>query len=515
MLSPFKNEPFTDFTQPNNRKAMEAALAKVERELGREYPMIVDGKEVTSISRITSINPSKKNEVVGMAHKASRQDTEMAIDAAWRAFETWKRQPVEERAEYTVKLAAGMREHKHELSAWMVYEVGKSWAEANADVAEAIDFCEFYARDAVRLGKPSDCLPWPGERNEFEYIPLGVGAVIPPWNFPCAILAGMAIGPVVAGNTVVIKPASDAPVIAAKFMELVQAAGFPDGVINFLPGSGSEAGEVLIKSPRTRFINFTGSREVGLHIAEEAAKHREGQRWIKRVAAEMGGKDATIVDANADIDAAVEGVALSAFGFQGQKCSACSRAIVDETIYDAFVEKLAERTKRIAVGQTVDPQHFMGPVVNKAAFDRIAEYIKVGTKEGRLVCGGEANDKDGFFITPTVIADVAPTARIAQEEIFGPVVAVIKARNFDNALEIFNSTDYGLTGGIFTKDKKKIARARSECFVGNFYINRKITGALVGVHPFGGYNMSGTCAKAGGHDYLLLFLQGKSICEKI
>jgi 1-pyrroline-5-carboxylate dehydrogenase len=515
MLPEFRNEPFTDFSKPENRKAFEGALAKVRGELGREYPSVIAGGESTAKHRITSYNPANKDEVVGIVQKGSKADAETALGAAWKAFERWKLTPAEERAQCAVNLAAKMREQKHELSAWMVYEVGKAWAEADGDVAEAIDFCEFYAREAIRYGKVRECLPWPGERNELEYIPLGAGAVIPPWNFPSAILTGMAIGPVVAGNTVVLKPASDSPVIAAKVMELIGESGFPPGVINFLPGSGSEVGETLIEHPRTRFINFTGSRDVGLHIAEEAGKHRKGQMWIKRVAAEMGGKDATIVDSEADVDAAVEGVAISAFGFQGQKCSACSRAIVDERIYDEFVEKLAERTKRISVGPTENPANYMGPVVNKAAYDRINDYIRIGAKEGRIACGGEASDEEGYFIQPTVIADIAPTARIAQEEIFGPVVAVIKSKDFDDALKIFNGTAYGLTGGVFTKNPDKIASARRECYVGNFYVNRKITGALVGVQPFGGYNMSGTCAKAGGSDYLLLFLQAKSISQRV
>jgi 1-pyrroline-5-carboxylate dehydrogenase len=514
MLPEFKNEPFTDFSDPKHRKVFEMVLDKIRDELGREYPSVVAGGELTTKHKITSYNPAKKDEVVGTVQKGGKSDAEAALDAAWDAFECWRRTPAEDRAQCAVNLAAKMREKKHELSAWMVYEVGKAWPEADADVAEAIDFCEFYAREAIRYSKGRSCLPWPGERNELEYIPLGAGAVIPPWNFPAAILTGMAIGPVVAGNTVVVKPASDSPVIAAKIMELVVESGFPPGVINFLPGSGSEVGETLIEHPRTRFINFTGSRDVGLRIVEKAGKHYKGQRWIKRVAAEMGGKDAAIVDSEADIDAAVEGVAISAFGFQGQKCSACSRAIVDERIYDEFVEKLAARTKNVKVGPTDDPGNYMGPVINKAAYSKITDYIKVGSKEGRLVCGGEASDEQGYFIQPTVIADVAPTARIAQEEIFGPVVAVIKAKDFDDALGIFNGTAYGLTGGIFTQNPDKIARARSECYVGNFYVNRKITGALVGVQPFGGYNMSGTCAKAGGSDYLLLFLQAKSICQR-
>ena len=360
-----------------------------------------------------------------------------------------------------------------------------------------------------------DCLPWPNETNQLEHIPLGAGAVIPPWNFPSAILIGMTVGPVAVGNTVVLKPASDSPVIAAKVMELARESGFPAGVINFVPGSGSEVGEELTKSPRTRFINFTGSRDVGLHIIEEAAKHREDQIWIKRVSAEMGGKDATIIDSEADLDAAADQVATAAFGFQGQKCSACSRAIVDEKVYDEFLEKLIAHTKKISVGTTEDPANFMGPVINEAAFNKITKYIEVGSSEGRLVCGGEYSDKEGYFLQPTIIADIKPIDQLAQEEIFGPVIAVMKAKDFDDALGIFNGTVYGLTGGVFTRNEEKIARARKECFCGNFYVNRKITGALVGVQPFGGYNMSGTCGKAGGHDYLLLFLQAKSICQRV
>jgi 1-pyrroline-5-carboxylate dehydrogenase len=515
MLSPFKNEPLTDFTKPENKKAMEYALAKVAGEFGREYPMVIAGKELLSKHKIHSYNPSKKDEVVGLAQKGSSKDAEAAIDAAWEAFNTWKWTPSEKRAEYLINLAAKMRKQKHELSAMMVYEVGKAWAEADGDIAEAIDFCEFYAREAVRYGEVRDCIPWPGETNQLEYIPLGAGAVISPWNFPSAILTGMIVGPVAAGNTVVVKPAGDSPIIAAKIMDLIREVGIPDGVVNFVPGSGSEVGEWLIESPHTRFINFTGSRDIGLHIVEEASKHRKGQKWIKRVAVEMGGKDAAIVDREASLDEAVEGIAVSAFGFQGQKCSACSRAIVDEEIYEEFLNKFVDRAKKIKVGPTKDPANHMGPVINKSAFDKINEYIEIGAKEAKIMCGGESSDANGYFIQPTIIADVKPEARIAQEEIFGPVIAVIKAKNFDHAIEIFNNTEYGLTGGVFTNNKNKIARARRECFVGNFYVNRKITGALVGVQPFGGYNMSGTCAKAGGTDYLLLFLQAKSICQKL
>ncbi len=515
MLPPFTNEALTDFSNPENKKKMEAALAAVEKEFSREYPIVIAGEKITLKEKIRSYNPAKKDQVVGTVQKGTKEHALKAIDAAWRAFDTWKYVDAEKRADYLVKIAAEMRRRKFELSAWMVYEIGKNWVEADADVAEAIDFCDFYAREAIRLGGAHPCLPWVGETNELHYIPLGAGAVIPPWNFPLAILTGMTTAAVVSGNTVVLKPASDTPIIAAKFMEIAESVGLPAGVINFLPGPGGEVGETLITHPRIRFISFTGSREVGLHINEEAGKTRPGQKWIKRVIAEMGGKDAIIVDSDTDIDEAADATARSAFGFQGQKCSACSRVIVDAKIYDAFLDKLCERVKKITMGPTSDPANWMGPVSSKNAYDKNREYIKIGGKEGRIVCGGESSDEKGYFVSPTVIADVSSSARIAQEEIFGPVLSVIKAKDFDDAVAIFNGTDYGLTGGVFTKNADKIASARRECFCGNFYVNRKITGALVGVQPFGGYNMSGTCSKAGGSDYLLLFMQAKCISEKL
>lgn len=515
MVTAFKNEPLTDFNKPENKKAMEDALSKIKKEFGREFPIVIGGEIITTKDKIRSLNPANKNEVVGIAQKGTTELANKAIDTAAKTFETWKNTPAAERADYLFKIANLMRKKKHELSATMVFEVGKSWVEADADTAEAIDFCDFYGRETLRYAEEHPVVPYPGEKNELVYIPLGVGAVIPPWNFPLAILTGMTTAALVTGNTVVLKPASDAPIIGAKFMELVEEAGVPKGVVNLLTGSGADVGETLIKSPKIRFISFTGSKEVGLHIIEEAGKTRPGQNWIKRVVAEMGGKDAIIVDDEADIDAAVEGVALSAYGFQGQKCSACSRAIVCEKVYDSFLNKLVERVKKITVGPTTDFKNYMGPVSSQAAFKKILDYIEIGKKEGKLIIGGEAISGDGFFIQPTVFADVKPAARIAQEEIFGPVLAVIKAKDFDDALNITNGTQYGLTGALFTKNKQKIERAKKEFFVGNLYFNRKCTGALVGVQPFGGFNMSGTDSKAGGRDYLLLFLQAKSICEKL
>ncbi len=515
MPTEFRNEPFTDFTNHENKKLMESALTKVASEFDREYPIVIGKENIITENKIKSFNPSNKTEIVGIAQKGTVALAEKAIDVALKTFHSWKNTKPSERADYLFKIADLMRQKKHELSATMVYEIGKSWAEADADTAEAIDFCEFYGREALRYAEGQPLVQWPGETNKLTYLPLGVGAVIPPWNFPCAILVGMTAASVATGNTVVLKPASDTPIIAAKFMEIVQKSGLPAGVINFVTGSGSDVGETFIKSPNIRFVSFTGSKEVGLHIVEECGKTKTGQNWIKRFIVEMGGKDAIIVDEEADIDSAVEGVAVAAFGFQGQKCSACSRAIVLEKIYDTFLTKLVDRVKKIAVGPTKDFNNYMGPVSSESAYKKIMDYIQIGEKEGRLLCGGESIGSSGYFIQPTIIADIDPNARIAQEEIFGPVLAVIKAKDFDTALTIANGTQYGLTGAVYTKNVNKIEKAKQEFFVGNLYINRKCTGALVGVQPFGGFNMSGTDSKAGGQDYLLQFLQAKSICEKI
>jgi 1-pyrroline-5-carboxylate dehydrogenase len=403
-----------------------------------------------------------------------------------------------------------------EFDAWLVYEAGKTWPEAEADVCEAIDFCEYYALEMERLSGPQPVSQLPGERDEMRYIPLGVGLIIPPWNFPLAILAGMTTAALVTGNTVVLKPSSETPTIAARFAEALLEAGFPERSFSLLTGSGAAIGDQLVQHPKTRFIAFTGSRDVGLRINELAAKHQPGQVWIKRVIAEMGGKDAIVVDADSDLDKAVEGVAVSAFGYQGQKCSACSRAIVDEKVYDQFLEKLQARVARIQVGPADDPANYMGPVISESAQRSISSYIETGKSEGRLIAGGAAAPVgNGYFIPPTVIADVPPSARIFQEEIFGPVLVVSKARNFEHALDLANDSQYGLTGAVFSNNPEHIRQARERFFVGNLYVNRKCTGAMVGAHPFGGFNLSGTDSKAGGPDYLLLFLQAKSIAEKV
>jgi 1-pyrroline-5-carboxylate dehydrogenase len=516
MLPEFKNEPLTDYSKPENRSAMEAALAKVKAEIGREHPLVIGGNHITGLATFDSINPAHKDQVLGKFQRGKREHVEQAIDAAWKAFDDWKRQPVDVRAGLLVRAAELMRQRKHEFSATMVYEVGKTWPEADADTAEAIDFMEFYAREAYRWGGEQPITKIASEDNALVYIPLGVGAVIPPWNFPLAIMAGMTTAAAVSGNCVILKPSSDSPWIAARFVALLEEAGLRPGVVNFVSGSGGEVGDPIVQHPRIRFISFTGSKEVGLHINEEAAKAQKGQLWIKRVVAEMGGKDAIIVDREtANLDEAASAVVASAFGFQGQKCSACSRLIVDEAIYDQFVPLVAEKTKALRIGPPEAPDSQVGPVVNKKAMQKIQEYIERGKVEGRLVAGGNVRDEEGFFVEPTVIADVDAKAAISQEEIFGPVLAVTKAKDFDDALRIANDTQYGLTGAVFTDNEQKLERAREEFFVGNLYLNRKCTGALVGVHPFGGFNMSGTDSKAGGRDYLGLYLQAKAISRKI
>jgi 1-pyrroline-5-carboxylate dehydrogenase len=515
-LAEFKNEPLRDFKgNPEHERRMNEALEEVRKELGREYDLVINGERIKTQDKFCSSNPGQKDQVVGLVSKADAALAERAIGAADEVFRTWSRTTAEHRAELLLKTARIVRERKFHYAAWMCYEVGKTWAEADADVAEAIDFAEFYAREILRLDQPQPLTPIPGERNFLRYLPLGVGVVIPPWNFPLAILTGMTLASVVAGNTVVLKPSSDSPVIGYKLFEALEEAGMPPGVVNYLPGPGGSVGDVLVGHPRTRFVAFTGSKEVGLHVNVEAAKTAPGQIWVKRVIAEMGGKNAVVVDSEVDLDAAVEGVTVSAFGYQGQKCSACSRAIVVETVYEAFLDKLQKRVGQIKVGPTTRPDSYMGPVINARAKQSILEYIEIGKKEGRLIAGGEEASGPGYYIQPTVIADVAPQARIAQEEIFGPVLAVLKARNFEEALEIANNTEYGLTGGVYTKNHQKIDKAVEDFFAGNLYFNRKCTGALVGGHPFGGFNMSGTDSKAGGRDYLLLFTQAKAVSEKV
>jgi 1-pyrroline-5-carboxylate dehydrogenase len=515
-LPPYAPTTYIDFAQPEHRAAFEQALARVKAQFGQTWPLVIGGERLDGKGTFETTNPARPAEVLGRFQSATTEQAVQAIEAAHAAFASWSRVPAAERAAYLVAAATRMREKRHEFSAWMVFEVGKSWAEADADTAEAIDFLEFYAREMLRYDQPMPITQLPGEKDVQVYLPLGVGAVIPPWNFPLAICVGMASAAIVTGNTIVVKPASDSPAIAWQFVALMEEVGLPAGVLNFVTGGGATVGDALVRHAKTRFVSFTGSKAVGIGINKLAAEVQPGQMWLKRVVAEMGGKDAIIVDDEADIDAAVEGVAVSAFGFSGQKCSACSRAIVTRPVYERFVTKLAERVGAVTVGEPDQYGMYMGPVASKRAYETILAYIETGKKEGRVIAGGGAvPGAAGYFVQPTVFADVAPNARIAQEEIFGPVLAVIPVADFDEALAVANGTEYGLTGAVYTKNAAKIERAKREFFVGNLYINRKCTGAIVGAHPFGGFNMSGTDSKAGGRDYLLLFLQAKSIAEKI
>lgn len=514
MFEPYSPQPYSDFTDPANRAAYELALAGVGDRLGREYGLVIAGETVATGSTITSVDPARPDRVVGTIAAADREVAVSALDAAWDAFGAWSRLDPMTRARYGVKLAAIMRRHTYELAAIQTYEAGKNWAEAEADVAEAVDFVEYYARQAVRLGDPLDIVQVPGEGNESHFVPIGAGVAIPPWNFPLAILVGMVMGPVLAGNTVVCKPASNTPIIGSRWMEMVADAGFPPGVINYVPGSGGDIGDALVDHPRTRFINFTGSKEVGLRIAERASVVHEGQKWLKRAYMEMGGKDAMVVDETADLVAASGDAVRSAFGFQGQKCSAASRLILVDGVYDEMLDRVAESAAALEVGPPSE-NVAVGPVISAAQHSSILSEVESGKGEAELVVGGSAIDRDGgWYIEPTVFADVPPDARLAQHEIFGPVLSVIRARDFDHALDIANGTEFGLTGGLYSTDRERIERARREFHVGNLYINRKITGALVGVQPFGGFNMSGSNAKAGGPDYLRLFLEMKTVAER-
>jgi 1-pyrroline-5-carboxylate dehydrogenase len=511
----FRNEPFLDFGREDNIRAMREALTRVADQLGQEYDLVIGGRRIRTEAKIESLNPANPSQVVGVHQKAGAEHAEVAMQAALEAFASWRIAPVQERVSLLLRTSELLRQRKFEFCAWLTYEVGKNWGEADADVGETIDFLEFYAREALRLASATTPIQYPGERNELLYLPLGVGAVIPPWNFPLAIMAGMTTAAIVTGNTVVLKPSSDSPTIAAKFFNLLEEAGLPPGVVNFCPGSGASFGNAIVQHPKTRFIAFTGSKEVGLDIHARAAQTQPGQIWIKRTILEMGGKDSIIVEADCDLDAAVTGVLQSAFGFSGQKCSACSRAIVDDKIYDIFVDRLREAAQQLRVGDPVS-NAYIGPVVNQSAYESMLRYIEIRRKEGRLVAGGNAVEtpEHGYYIAPTIFADIQPNARLAQEEIFGPILAVIRSRRFEQALEIANNTEYGLTGALYTGSREKLDLARRDFHVGNLYFNRKCTGAMVGAHPFGGFNMSGTDSKAGGPDYLDLFTQAKSVAEK-
>jgi 1-pyrroline-5-carboxylate dehydrogenase len=513
----YRTEPLTNFEDETNRKAYNEGLEKVKGYLGKKYPLIINGERIFTESLVSSLNPSNHQEVIGEISQAGIEEAKKAMDSALMAFETWKKTEPKVRADVLFKAANILKRRRHEISALMTLEAGKPWVEADADTAEAIDFLEYYGRQMLEMTRIDDKVlsRRDVERNEYRYIPLGVGAIITPWNFPMAILTGMTSAAVVTGNTVLLKPASTTQVIAYKFLEIMEEAGLPKGVINFVPGKGSVTGDFIVKHPKTRFISFTGSKDVGVQIYENAAKVREGQIWLKRVIAEMGGKDAILVDSDVDVDMAAQAIVTSAFGFSGQKCSACSRAIIHEDVYDDIVELIKEKTEKIQVGNPMNYDNKMGPVNDILAFNKITDYIKIGQKEGRLLTGGKADNETGYFIDPTVFVDVDPNARIMQEEIFGPVLSVTKVKSFDEGLDVVNSTEYGLTGACISNNREHLEKARQDFHVGNLYFNRKCTGAIVGYQPFGGFNMSGTDSKAGGPDYLVLHMQGKSITEQL
>ncbi|MHC4548790.1 MAG: L-glutamate gamma-semialdehyde dehydrogenase [Planctomycetota bacterium] len=515
----FKNEPLTDFSQDEHRRAMAQAIAAVAQDLGQSYPMVIGGERITLSQTFASVNPSYPPEVVGTFPNAGPEHADQALEAANRAFASWKTVPAAARADLLFETAAAIRRRRFEFAAWMCFEAGKNWVEADADVAEAIDFLEFYGREALRHADAGPLTPVAGEDNRLVYLPLGAGVIIPPWNFPLAIVVGMSSAAIAAGNTVVLKPAPATPTVAWKYVEAFAEAGLPAGVLNFVTHdipSTEAVGNRLVAHPQTRFVSFTGSKQVGLHIAALAAQTQPGQRWIKRVVAEMGGKDAIVVDREADLDTAAQGIVASAFGFSGQKCSACSRAIVHEDVHDALVERIVARTKQLRVGPGVDFETDVGPVIDTRAVKKILDYVEIGKQEGRLVLGGKGPEEgQGYFIEPTIFVDVPNEARISKEEIFGPVLAITNARDFDEAIAFANDTEYGLTGAVYSDNAQHLAEATERFHVGNLYLNRKCTGALVGAHPFGGFNMSGTDSKAGGTDYLLLFLQAKTISRKV
>lgn len=511
----FQNEPWTDFSRAENREAMQEALEDVQNELGEEYAIVIQNRRIDTKKKITSRNPSNKKEIVGKVSSAGKSEALQAIEAARSAFREWSTTEVNYRAEYLELIAAELRRRKFELAAWEVLECGKPWLEADADVAEAIDFCMYYAHEMRRLDHPRQ-VHLPGEENDYFYQPRGVAVVIAPWNFPLAILCGMTVAPLVAGNTVIMKPAEQSSVVAAKFMQVLQDVELPPGVANFLPGIGEEIGPLLVEHPDVDLIAFTGSQGVGLSINKTASEARPDQNHVKRVIAEMGGKNAIIIDEDADLDEAVQGVLSSAFGYAGQKCSACSRVIALKPVYDDFLRRLVAGAKSLKVGPADDPGVNLGPVIDEEARNKILDFIELGKEEGELALAAELPDdlsSKGYFIGPHIFTEIPPDGRLAQEEIFGPVLTVFPARNLDEAFEIANSTRYALTGGMYSRSPVNLKRARKEFRVGNLYLNRGITGALVERQPFGGFRMSGIGSKAGGPDYLLQFLIPINVTE--
>ena len=513
-LIPYKNEPYLDWSDVANVEAMRAALQDVGGQLGESYPLVIGGKRLEADGEIVSVNPANPSQVVGRVAAASEREADMALETATKAFESWSRTQPEARARILLRASAIIKRRRYELLAWEAHEGGKTWAEADAEVAEAIDFMEYYSREMLRLKDGVEIYSVPGEESRYFYQPMGVGVIIAPWNFPVAILMGMSSAAIVTGNTIVMKPSEFTSVLGAKVMEIFEEAGVPEGVVNFVPGYGSEIGDYLVQDARTRFISFTGSMKTGLRINELAARQIENQRWVKRVIAEMGGKDAMIIDDSADLDAAAADIVASAYGYSGQKCSAASRAILHADVHDEVLQKVLEKARALKIGAPESPDVTVGPVISEPQFEKISSYIDVGKGEGERLLGEDLGDPEkGYFVPPTIF-EVEQKAKVAQEEIFGPVLSVIEARDFDDALRIANDNPYGLTGGVYSKNREHLERARREFNAGNVYFNRKITGALVGVQPFGGFGMSGTDSKAGGPDYLPLHMLAKTVVER-
>src|SRR5215210_7055637 len=513
-LIPYKNEVYLDWSDEENVEAMRAALKDVGSRLGRSYPAIIGGERVETDDEIVSVNPADPSQVVGRTASATEREADMALDTATGAFEHWSRTSPEARARVLLRASAIMKRRKFELLAWEAFEGGKPWNEADAQVAEAIDFLEYYAREMMRLKDGVEIYAIPGEESRYSYQPMGVGVVIAPWNFPTAILTGMSSAAIVTGNTVIMKPSEFTSVIGAVVSEIFEEAGLPEGVLNFLPGYGADVGDYLVEDARTRFISFTGSMRTGLRINERAARQIESQRWVKRVIAEMGGKDAMVIDDSADLDSAAADIVKSAYGYSGQKCSAASRAILHEDVYDEVLGKVVERASMLKIGVPTSADVNVGPVISEPQFEKVSSYVDAGKREGDMVLGNDTGaTENGYFVSPTIF-QVDRDATVAQEEIFGPVLSVIKARDFDEALRFANDSPYGLTGGVYSKNRANLERARTEFKAGNVYFNRSITGALVGVQPFGGFGMSGTDSKAGGPDYLPLHMLARTVVER-
>lgn len=514
MVQPFAAEPATDFTNEVNRQAFTEAMEQVKKEFGMTIPLVIGEEHMTTDDKMISNNPSRKEEAVGYVSKATKSHIDDAMKVAQEAFDSWRKWAAEDRAELMFRVSAIIRRRKHELSALMVYEAGKPWDQADGDTNEGIDFIEYYARSMMELADGKSVLDRPGEHNRYFYKPIGPGVTISPWNFPFAIMTGTTVAPIVAGNTVLLKPAEDTSLISYKLVEILEEAGLPKGVVNFVPGDPKEIGDHMVDHPQTHFVTFTGSRATGTRIYNRASVVQEGQPFLKRTIAEMGGKDTIIVDKSGDTELAADAIVSSAFGFSGQKCSACSRAVIHEDVYDEVLERAIELTKELVVG---DPEKdtYMGPVINQKQFDKIQNYIEIGKTEGELKFGGKTDDSTGYFVYPTIFADVDPETRIMQEEIFGPVLAFAKAKDFDEMLAIANNTEYGLTGAVITNNRDHWIQAQCDFDVGNLYLNRGCTAAVVGYHPFGGFKMSGTDAKTGSPDYLINFLEQKVASEML